>query len=146
MSVRGLFKTLRLYDKEETQKKETEARKEVTQSLDTIRRIVEHEAPVDLDTTFANKVNIVCEDLVFNNDGSYSESCEPCFFRPWPLSRLRAHPPNTQCTSTQETLKGHEECWEGIPIYKESYMSEARFMCTIMEWEFRGYKRTVTKK
>lgn len=133
MSVRELFRSLGLSNKtEEIQGEETEAHKRVVQCLDTIYRMVEQDAPVCLDTNFEHAANINCEDWVLNNDGSYSESWQPCFFRPWALSRLRDHPLDTHSTWTQQKARAHEDCWEGVPEFEESYLDEADFMCSMM--------------
>lgn len=78
---------------------------------------------------------------MFNGDGSYSSPGYPCFFQPWPLNRLRAHPIDPEHFPTQEDIRGKDSCWEGVPILKESYLDEADCMCSVMYWNFRAYMR-----
>ncbi|KAL1968426.1 hypothetical protein VTN77DRAFT_1955 [Rasamsonia byssochlamydoides] len=152
MSIRRFFGSLRRSDKRRSDKREkdqkdqeqraqSDAHEKVLESLDVIYRLVEEDTRVYLDTMFTNALNIKCEDLVLNGDGSYSAPAYPCFFQPCPLDRLGAHPIDPEHSPTQAEIRSNDACWEGVPILKESYLDEADFMCSIMDWNFRAYKR-----
>lgn len=144
MSIRRFFASLHLSSMREKEQKEeraqSDAHEEVLEGLDVIYRLVEEDSRVYLDTTFANALHIKCEDLVLNGDGSYSAPGYPCFFQPWPLSRFRAHPIVPEHSPTQEEIRAQDSCWEGVPILKESYLDEAEFMGSVMDWNFRGFR------
>jgi len=100
---------------------------------------IEEDDALYLETRFLDYISVKCEQLDFNDDGSYATAVQPCFFRPMPLSKLLAHPIDTQSAKTQRTLAVQEDLIESR--YSGPHQDRADAMCQFMEWQFRGYPR-----
>lgn len=137
--VGGLLSELhsRLLSREKTNVATT--KDEIIAGLKKTYDAIEEDDALYLETRFLDNISVKCEQLDFNDDGSYATAVQPCFFRPMPLSKLLAHPIDTQSAKTQRTLAIQEDLIESR--YSGPHQDRANAMYQFMEWQFRGYPR-----
>lgn len=128
-------------------------------TIDSLKTIydetVKKTTSVFLDTEFLDSVNIKCEPLLFNDDGSYatpppppSSSHQPCFFfsffQPFPLNRLLDdHPINMHHSRTRRNLESSKGSIEADENHS-SDLDGATFLSSFTYWQFAALPRIGT--
>lgn len=95
-----------------------------------------------LDSIFASKLSIKCEDLKITVDGRYTGAYDPCFFDPLPLSQLEKYPLDLDDDDTKITAASMVDNWVEDVTWGKADVDGSN-ICEYLGQLFAGMRRKV---